>query len=56
MATRTKENVLNKACPKCHGDLYKQSYLGNEVEFTCLQCGLTLDTQQVARLLEQQAA
>lgn len=34
-----------KTCPKCHGDLYEDRFLG-DWDIKCLQCGYVLPLEQ----------
>ena len=43
--TTRKPNLLIHACPRCHGDLYRDM-LEQDVEYVCLQCGRRAVTRQ----------
>lgn len=40
-----------KSCPKCRGDLFRESQVGNVLEVVCLQCGRMLSGAEAVRLL-----
>lgn len=42
--------MFPKACPRCHGDVYTQTYVRSQVEMACLQCGRTLSPDQAVAL------
>ena len=45
--------MFAKACPKCRGDIMRESLSGGAVEFTCLQCGRMLRSDELAALRQR---
>lgn len=45
------KRILLKSCPRCRGDLIREDGLGDEVTYTCLQCGRTLEGEQLRQFL-----
>ena len=46
--------IFLKGCPKCHGDVFEDSYSPNK--FTCLQCSYPVKADEVQELRDQAAA
>jgi len=47
------KRILLKSCPRCRGDLIREDGLGDEFAYTCLQCGRTLEGEQLRQFLEK---
>ncbi len=45
------KRILLKSCPRCRGDLIREDGLGDEVMYTCLQCGRTIEGEQLRQFL-----
>jgi RNA polymerase subunit RPABC4/transcription elongation factor Spt4 len=48
--------MLYKACPKCHGDVFRQQWPDLTVDLTCLQCGRILTPRETLELQQQVTA
>ncbi len=48
--TNRKANLLMRACPRCHGDLYLDMLEVDE-EYVCLQCGRRASKQPTEQQL-----
>ena len=48
--------MMYKACPKCHGDVYRQTWPDLTVDLSCLQCGRILSPAEVQALPQRAMA
>ena len=48
--------MLYKACPKCHGDVFRQQWPDLTVDLACLQCGRILSAQETVEPQRRVAA
>lgn len=45
--------MMYKACPKCHGDVYRQTWPDLTVDISCLQCGRILTQPEVQAMSQR---